>query len=200
MAETKLNQSIGNSIVENGVRHTVIESSVKFYKVERGTDVANNLQNLNEQESKETEPSKPFSPGPGILDGNEDSGKTRQSEDSSSDQKPSKEKFEGIEQTEDELSKASQTSIGQRTAGEKSEQESYKTEQSKQSSTGPGIPDGNENSEKTGQFEDSNSDQRTLNEKSEEIKQSEDELSKQSQSSFGQRTADEKSNGKVSNF
>ena len=56
MAETKLNQSpnnipIGNSIVENGVRHTVIESSVKFYKVERGTNVADNLQNLNEQVS-----------------------------------------------------------------------------------------------------------------------------------------------------
>ena len=64
MAETKLNQSpikkmamnnipIGNSIVENGVRRTVIESSVKFYKVERGsgTNVAINLQNLNEQVS-----------------------------------------------------------------------------------------------------------------------------------------------------
>ena len=47
-------------------------------------------------------------------------------------------------------------------------------------------------------MEDSNSDQRTLNEKSEEIKQSEDELSKQSQSSFGQRTAVEKSIGKIS--
>ena len=62
MAETKLNQSpikkiamnnvpIGNSIVENGVKCTVIESSVKFYKVERGTNVANNLQNLNDQVS-----------------------------------------------------------------------------------------------------------------------------------------------------
>ena len=62
MAETKLNQSpikkmamnnipIGNSIVDNGVRRTVIESSVKFYKVERGTNVADNLQNLNEQVS-----------------------------------------------------------------------------------------------------------------------------------------------------
>ena len=80
------------------------------------------------------------------------------------------------------------------------EQESYETEQSNKSSTGPGIPDGNENSEKTGQLEDSSSDQRTLNEKSEEIKQSADKLSKQSQSSFGQRTAYEKSNGKVSNF
>ena len=129
MAETKLNQSpikkmnnipIGNSIVENGVRRTVIESSVKFYKMERGTNVANNLQNLNEEESKETEPSRPFSPGPGIPDSNEDSEKTRQSEDSSSDQKISKEKSDGIEQTEDELSKASQTSFGQRTADEKS--------------------------------------------------------------------------------
>ena len=78
--------------------------------------------------------------------------------------------------------------------------ESSETEQSNQSNTGPGIPDGNENSEKTGQLEDSSSDQRTLNEKSEEIKQSADKLSKQSQSSFGQRTAYEKSNGKVSNF
>ena len=72
------------------------------------------------KESKETEPSRPFSPGPGIPDGNEDSEKTRQLEDSSSDQKTSKEKSEGIEQTEDELLKASQTSSGQRTADEKS--------------------------------------------------------------------------------
>ena len=72
------------------------------------------------KESKETEPSKPFSHGPGIPDGNEDSEKTRQLEDSSSDQKTSKEKSEGIEQTEDELWKASQTSFGERTTDEKS--------------------------------------------------------------------------------
>ena len=131
MAETKLNQSpiekiamnnipIGNSIVENGVRCTVIESSVKFYKMELGTNVANNLQNLNEEESKETEPSRPFSPGPGIPDGNEDSEKTRQSEDSSSDQRTLNEKSEEIKQSADKLSKQSQSSFGQRTAYEKS--------------------------------------------------------------------------------
>ena len=43
---------VGKSIEENGFRRTVIESNVKYFKVERRTDAgAANLQNLNENVS-----------------------------------------------------------------------------------------------------------------------------------------------------